>query len=172
MLSEMEKKMRVLSKIYEYCEVKKEPLWWTKLLQLMEGPELTRSDIFKATEELEVLYGIIQMNYRDVERKYTCCYEINQDMKKMAKAIYDDAAGTVKKTSEKSFREFYNKLAFVYPEGTADSDLPDCDNRVLCMGSNICLGNEPYSCERMFKDFKCPRGYEKRREENEKRSTS
>ena len=43
-----------------------------------------------------------------------------------------------------------------------DEDLPECDNRILCLGSNVCLGNEPYSCERMFRDYECPRGYEKR----------
>jgi hypothetical protein len=166
MLNKLEPKMRVLSKIYEYCEVKKEPLWWSKLLQILESEELTRHEIFKATEELEVVFKVIQMRYKTVDKTWTCCYEINEDMKQMAKSIYEQEAGLAKKTSEQAFREFYDKLVFIYPTGTADSDLPECDNRVLCMGSNVCLGNEPYSCERMFKDYKCPRGYQKKREDN------
>lgn len=52
--------------------------------------------------------------------------------------------------NNKEFKKDYNKLMFAYSSnGTERSDLPDCDNRILCLGSNVCLGNEPYSCERM-----------------------
>ncbi len=41
--------------------------------------------------------------------------------------------------------------------------LPSCIARRPFVGDktcNTCFGHEPYSCERMFADFGCPRGKE------------
>lgn len=64
--------------------------------------------------------------------------------------------------NDKEFKKEYNKLMFAYNVGTADPDLPECDNRILYLGSNVCLGHEPYSCERMFRDYGCPLKKEKK----------
>lgn len=39
-------------------------------------------------------------------------------------------------------------------------NLPKCDKRIEMAGgrANVCLGNEPYSCERMLRDSRCPLG--------------
>lgn len=63
---------------------------------------------------------------------------------------------------DEEFKKEYNKLMFAYSGGNVDPNMPDCDNRILCMGSNVCLGHEPYCCERMFRDYGCPLKKEKK----------
>jgi hypothetical protein len=64
--------------------------------------------------------------------------------------------------NDEDFKKEYNKLMFSYNVGTVDANMPECDNRILCLGSNVCLGHEPYSCERMFRDYGCPLNKEKK----------
>jgi len=64
---------------------------------------------------------------------------------------------------DEEFSKKYNLLMFAFPGGTVDPGYPECDNRILCMGSNVCIGHEPYSCERMFRDYGCPLKKEKKK---------
>jgi len=94
-----------------------------------------------------------KMTYKDagvdIEKEERIIYMLLNDMNKG-------------ETVSEDFKKDYNKIMFAYPFGQEDEDLPKCDNRILCIGSNVCLGNEPYSCERMFRDYGCPRGYKKK----------
>jgi len=36
--------------------------------------------------------------------------------------------------------------------------MPQCDNMRGTRYFNVCSGNEPYSCERMFAQHECPKG--------------
>ena len=76
---------RVLAKLYEYIEIKKQPIWFSKLVSCFEG-KISRSEISKTEDRLYDL-GIIDKKYKKVEGRWTCCYFVEDEAMYFAKIL-------------------------------------------------------------------------------------
>lgn len=95
----------ILGKIYEYEKVKHEPLWFSKLVELLDGKldlitpaknvmpasktVSTRTAVSMCEDKLMDL-GTIDKKYRMAEGKWTCCYLLDDDAEDFAKTIYEN----------------------------------------------------------------------------------
>lgn len=93
----------VLGKIYEYEKVRKEPIWFSKLVELLDGkldlvtpakntipPKKEISTRIAISMCHDKLYdiGMIDTKYEMVDRMWTCCWHLEDDALYLAKSIY------------------------------------------------------------------------------------
>ncbi|MCX6764311.1 MAG: hypothetical protein NTU58_01245 [Candidatus Nealsonbacteria bacterium] len=78
---------RILAKIYEYTEIKKKPIWFSRLVYCFRG-KIFRNEISKAEDRL-YHWGIIDKKYKDAEGLWTCCYLIEDEAVDFARMLYE-----------------------------------------------------------------------------------
>jgi hypothetical protein len=78
---------RVLAKLYEYIEIKKQQIWFSKLVSCFEG-KIPKVEISKSEDKLYDL-GIIDKKYQRAEGLWTSCYIIEDEAMDFAKTLYE-----------------------------------------------------------------------------------
>ena len=89
----------VLAKIYEYTEIKKEPIWKEKLVECLKE-KFSEKVISQEAERLSNL-GLIVKRHQMAENLFRECYVIEDKEMYLAKMVYDKINSTNKKMIDK-----------------------------------------------------------------------
>lgn len=80
---------KVLAKIYELDKIKKEPVWFSRLVKELEG-KVTKSEISKALDYLETGIAVIKpLGFQKVNELFTYCYGICNTDGGLGKHFYE-----------------------------------------------------------------------------------
>jgi DNA-binding transcriptional ArsR family regulator len=78
---------QVCVEIYDYSNVKKEKIWFSKLVKVMSG-DLSSSTISKSIDRLFDL-GMIDGDWEKVEGRWTRTFRISGEAEGFVKSLYD-----------------------------------------------------------------------------------
>jgi hypothetical protein len=79
---------RVLAKLYEYINVKKKPIWFSRLARCFRG-KFPKWKISQAEDRLYDM-GWIDKKFKMAEGLWTSCYIIEDDVVSFAEVIYEN----------------------------------------------------------------------------------
>lgn len=80
---------KVLAKIYELDKIKKEPVWFSKLVKELEG-EVTKAEVSKAIDYLELKFMVIKpIGYQKIDTRWAYCYGICNTDGGLSKHFYE-----------------------------------------------------------------------------------
>lgn len=83
----MDKYLTTLAKIYDVNIVKKEPVWFTKLVESLKDI-LSRGQVSRSLDKLYDL-GLINMQYQKFDNTWTCTITVSSIAKAFAREMYE-----------------------------------------------------------------------------------
>jgi len=87
---------KVILKIYEFIEIKKEPIYYLKLIESLKG-EINKNVIDKSESKLIDL-GMIKLDWNNVNGKWVRTYEISRCYLNYFKSLYETSQKVGEKT--------------------------------------------------------------------------
>jgi len=81
---------RVVIEIYKYCIIKKEPLYYSKLVDLLKD-EISKSNVSKSIDFLTDIC-MIDAEFQPVEDgKWARCFSVDEDYEPFLEGLYKEA---------------------------------------------------------------------------------